>query len=244
MPKFFVKQSNIRDGYIIIDGDDLNHIKNVFRFRVGDCLSLSDGNGMDYYVEILDENSNYINSRIIKKCPTNSEPSINVTLYQGIPKSAKMDFIIQKNVEIGIHEIVPVICERTIVRFNAKKDEEKKVERWQKVANEASKQCGRGIIPNVRSPITLKDAVLESTKFDLSIIPYEKEQVNTLKKVIKRDAENISVFIGPEGGFTTYEIDMAIKNNIVPVTLGNRILRSETAAIYTTSIVIYELDQL
>ena len=243
MPKFFVKQSNIKDGHIIIDGSDLNHIKNVFRFSIGDNLTLSDGNGMDYYVEILEQNSKYINSRIINRYPTNSEPCVNVTLYQGIPKSTKMDFIIQKTVELGVHEVVPVLCDRTVVKFSTDKDVKKKVERWQKIASEASKQCGRGIIPNVRDVITLKEAVDESIKFDLSIIPYEKEKINMLKNAIERNAKNVSVFIGPEGGFTTQEVEMSIKNNIVPVTLGNRILRAETASIYTMSVIMYELDQ-
>ena len=243
MPKFFVKEENIKDGYIIIDGDNLNHIKNVFRYKVGDSLFLSDGNGMDYCVQILEENNKYINSRIIDKYPTNGEPSVGITLYQGIPKSTKMDFIVQKNVEIGVREIVPVVCERTIVRFDEKKDIEKKVDRWPKIANEASKQCGRGIIPSIKNPIKLKEAFGGLNEFDLSIIPYEKERKNTLKDVIKDSIKNIAVFIGPEGGFSKEEVEMAVNNNVVPVTLGNRILRAETASIYTNSVIIYELDQ-
>lgn len=244
MPKFFVRKDDIKSDNVEIREDSLNHIKNVFRYKVGDVLTLCDGEGTDYKAVIEEENSEFIRAKIIESYETNSEPSVNITLYQGIPKATKMDLIIQKNVEIGINRIVPVICERTIVKFNSKKDEEKKVERWQKIAKEASKQSGRGIIPTIEEPIKLKDALNRCSNYDLAIIPYEKEFDNTLKSVLRENtkAKEICIFIGPEGGFSEQEIELAKQNNVIPVTLGNRILRTETASFYSTSIIIYELD--
>ena len=136
------------------------------------------------------------------------------------------------------------MCERTIVKFNSAKDMQKKVERWQKISCEASKQSGRGIIPTIENPITLKEAIEQSRQYDLAIIPYEKEHLVTLRDVVtnNKDAKNICVLIGPEGGFSEEEIAVCKENGIIPVTLGNRILRTETASLYTTSIIMYELD--
>ena len=244
MPKFFIKKDDIVNNSVEIRGDTLNHIKNVFRLKIGDVLTLCDGEGTDYKATIEEENSEFIRAKILEMYETNSEPSVNITLYQGIPKATKMDLIIQKNVELGIKRIVPVICERTIVKFYSKKDEEKKVERWQKISQEASKQSGRGIIPVIEEPIKLKDALNRCSNYDLAIIPYEKEYERTLKNVLceNNGAKEICMFIGPEGGFSEQEIEYAIQNNVIPVTLGNRILRTETASLYTTAIIIYELD--
>lgn len=244
MPKFFVKKEDIIDNIAKISGDNLNHIKNVFRFKVGDTLTLCDGEGTDYKANIIEETNEVIRAKILEMYKTNTESSVNVTLFQGIPKATKMDLIIQKNVELGVKKIVPVICERTIVKFNSKKDEEKKVARWQKIAEEASKQSGRGVIPQIEEPVKIKDALNTCKSYDLAIIPYEKEFENTLKKVIREnnEAKEICVFIGPEGGFSEQEIKLAKENNVIPVTFGNRILRTETASFYTTAIIIYELE--
>ena len=244
MPKFFIKREDIDGDTVVVRGDNQNHIKNVFRFKVGDEILLCDGEGTDYKVKISSQTHDYTETKILEVNKANSEPSVNITLYQGVPKATKLELIIQKNVELGINKIVPVMCERTIVRFNNQKDIQKKVERWQKIAKEASKQSGRGIIPEVRSPITLKEAINNAKEYDLAIIPYEKEHYNTLKDVLSnnRNAKNICVFIGPEGGFSEQEIELCNKNNIIPITLGNRILRTETASMYTTSIIMYELD--
>lgn len=244
MPKFFIKKEDIKGDTIIISGDNQNHIKNVFRFKVGDEIVLCDGQGTDYRVKIQSQMHDYMEAKILDETKTNSEPSVNITLYQGVPKGTKLELIIQKNVELGIGRIVPVMCERTIVKFNSGKDIQKKVERWQKISEEASKQSGRGIIPDVGNPITLKDAVEEARGYDLAIIPYEKEHCTTLKDVLanNRSIKNICIFIGPEGGFSEQEVELCKENNIIPITLGNRILRTETASIYTTSIIMYELD--
>lgn len=243
MPKFFVDRSNIQGDSIYIDGDNVNHIKNVFRMKIGDELTLCDGCGNDYRAVISEESCDCIKADIVSTVCSDSEPRVKVTLYQGIPKGSKMDLIVQKNVELGVSKIVPVMCERTIVKLN-EKDVQKKVDRWNKIAHEAAKQSGRGVVPYVTAPVTLAYAIDMAKKSDVLLIPYEKEKDTRLKDVLRKGADihDISVFIGPEGGFDEREIDLATCNGVVPVTLGNRILRTETASIYMTSVIIYELD--
>jgi 16S rRNA (uracil1498-N3)-methyltransferase len=187
-----------------------------------------------------------IETRIIETVKNITEPPVEIILYQGLPKSDKMDYIIQKGVELGLKGIVPVITERTVVKLADKKGEQKKCERWNRISMEAAKQSNRGIIPLVGLPIDFKKAVNAAKDFDISLIPYEKERGNGLKGVIlnRIDAKKVSIFIGPEGGFAEKEIEIAIENGIYPVTLGPRILRTETAGIAVLSILMYELGDV
>ncbi|KNY26791.1 16S rRNA (uracil(1498)-N(3))-methyltransferase [Pseudobacteroides cellulosolvens] len=245
MPRFFVKDEEIQNENITISGEDFNHIKNVLRLRQGDSLVISDGNCTDYDVVIDSYESSYVVTRIVGKYKNNNESDIDITLFQGIPKSDKMDMIIQKSVEMGVKRIVPVLTERTVVKINSEKDSKNKITRWQRIAQEASKQCNRGIMPTVENPVTFYEAVAKLKRADLSLIPYEKESGNKLKSVIKgNDAKTISVMIGPEGGFSNSEVDLAVENGFVPVTLGPRILRTETAGLSVLSIIMYELGDL
>lgn len=243
MPKFFVDRSSIQGNLVYIDGDNVNHIKNVFRMKVGDELTVCDGCGNDYRAVISTETCDCIEADIIEIVPSSTESHVRVTLYQGLPKGSKMDLIIQKNVELGVSKIVPVICNRTVVRLD-KKDVQRRVDRWNKIAKEAAKQSGRGIVPRVTEPVTLIHAMDMAKTDDLLLIPYEKEKETRLKDVLRENSTacNVSVFIGPEGGFDEEEIEASVNRKIVPVTLGNRILRTETASMYMTSIIIYELD--
>lgn len=245
MSKFFVEPGNINKDSVLITGENIKHIKNVLRLSAGDEIMVSDGQGTDYRVRISRFDSNGISAVIVEKFRNNTEPPIWVTLYQGIPKSDKMDFIIQKCIELGIARIVPVMTERTIVRFSSHDDIEKKVSRWKKISEEASKQCNRGIIPDVAMPIFFEEAVRESSGYQLSIMPYENERKNRLASIIKKcNFKKISVFIGPEGGFSDKEAAIALEKGIIPVTLGPRILRTETAGMAVLSIIMYELGDL
>lgn len=243
MPKFFVDRSSIQGKLIYIDGDNVNHIKNVFRMKVGDELTVCDGCGNDYRAVISLETCDCIEADIIEIIPSSTEPHVRVTLYQGLPKGSKMDLIIQKNVELGVSKIVPVICNRTVVKLD-KKDVQRRVDRWNKISKEAAKQSRRGIVPRVTEPVTLIHAMDMAKTDDLLLIPYEKEKETRLKDVLRKNntACDVSVFVGPEGGFDEEEIETSVSRKIVPVTLGNRILRTETASMYMTSIIIYELD--
>ncbi len=245
MPRFFINSEKIENENIMITGEDFNHIKNVLRLRQGDSLVISDGNCTDYDVVIDSYASSHVVTRIVGKCKNNNESDIDITLLQGIPKSDKMDLIIQKSVEMGVKRIIPVLTERTVVKINSEKDSRNKVTRWQRIAQEASKQCNRGIMPTVEDPVTFYEAVVKLKRADLSLIPYEKESGNKLKSVLKgNDAKTISVMIGPEGGFASSEVDLAVENGFIPVTLGPRILRTETAGLSALSIIMYELGDI
>ncbi|SHI70939.1 16S rRNA (uracil(1498)-N(3))-methyltransferase [Lutispora thermophila] len=245
MHRFFVDIENIKKDTIDVTGEDVNHISKVLRLRIGDSIVLCDGHGMDYYVSIEGMDKHEVRTRILSKEPSKTEPKINVVLYQGIPKSAKMDVIIQKCTELGISQIVPVINARSVVKLSDEKDERKKVERWQRIALEAAKQSQRGKVPKVEMPIAYEEALKNVAHLDLSVMPYELEKNNKLKNIIRGKIINsIGIFIGPEGGYEDEEIYSAVERDIVPVTLGPRILRTETAGSTVLSCVMYELDEM
>ncbi len=242
MPKYFTEPENIKDGFIEIFSDEAKHILNVMRMEIGDTLTICDGQSNDYLCRICETGKNCLKAKIEETTKSESEPKTKITLYQGLPKSDKMELIIQKCVEIGVCRIVPVITERAVVKIEKGAKEDKKTERWQKIAESAAKQSGRGIIPAVERPMKFKDAIEEAVKNGEAIIPYENEKDRGLKEFVKNSkAENIGIFIGPEGGFDTKEIEFAVENGVMSVTLGKRILRTETAGIVTSAIVLYEL---
>ena len=242
MPKYFTEPENIKDGFIEIFYDEAKHILNVMRMEIGDTLTICDGQSNDYLCRICETGKNCLKAKIEETTKSESEPKTKITLYQGLPKSDKMELIIQKCVEIGVCRIVPVITERAAVKIEKGAKEDKKTERWQKIAESAAKQSGRGIIPAVERPMKFKDAIEEAVKNGEAIIPYENEKDRGLKEFVKNSkAENIGIFIGPEGGFDTKEIEFAVENGVMSVTLGKRILRTETAGIVTSAIVLYEL---
>ena len=238
MPKFF---SQHIDGDIIsLDKDDSKHIKTVLRAGLGDKITVCDCNGNDYRCVVCDLGEN-VKAEIIEKMPCESESAFKITLFQGLPKSDKMDAIIQKCVEIGVCAVVPVRTERSIVKIDNK--EAKKTERWQKISLSAAKQSGRGIIPEVCTPMVFKEAVLKAADMDLALIPYENEHKTGIKTALNGfKGKNIAVFIGPEGGFSEGEIAFAMEKGVVPVTLGKRILRTETAGPVACAIILYELE--
>ncbi len=242
MPKYFTEPENIKDGFIEIFSDEAKHILNVMRMEIGDTLTICDGQSNDYLCRICETGKNCLKAKIEETTRSESEPKTKITLYQGLPKSDKMELIIQKCVEIGVCRIVPVITERAVVKIEKGAKEDKKTERWQKIAESAAKQSGRGIIPAVERPMKFKDAIEEAVKNGEAIIPYENEKDRGLKEFVKNSkAENVGIFIGPEGGFDTKEIEFAVENGVMSVTLGKRILRTETAGIVTSAIVLYEL---
>lgn len=245
MSRFFVKDTNIHSEYIDITGEDVSHIKKVLRLRLGDNITVCDSKGQDYNARIEKIEDDFIRTFIIntKKCET--EPPVEVTIFQGIPKSDKMDLIIQKCVELGIHKIVPVLTEHTVVRLETNRDIDNKVTRWQRISMEAAKQSNRGIIPEVGFPVTFDKALEKTCEFDLSIIPYEKENSIKLRNCLTgRSIDKISFYIGPEGGFSEKEIEKARAKGIKPVTLGPRILRTETAGIAVLAIILFQLGDI
>ena len=242
MAKFFVSNNLIKDDRVFIDGENVNHIINSLRCKIGEEIEISTGDGFDYLCKIEEISKDLVIAKIIDCFGNESEPNVKITLYQGLPKAEKMELIIQKCIELGIDEIVPINTDRTIVKLAGK--EEKKLARWNKIAEAAAKQSRRGKVPKVRSVINFSQAIQQASQNNLNIIPYEKEEKNSIKNIIKGfDGESIGIFIGLEGGFSEKEIEIAIKNNIKPITLGKRILRTETAGFITTAILLYELEE-
>ena len=241
MPKFFFHKNDISRGQVQLFGEDEKHIKTVLRAREGEEITLCDGEGMDYQCRIASLERGVLLD-ILSKEVCETEPKVKITLYQGLPKADKMELIIQKCVELGVDRIVAVSTERTIVKLDKK--EAKKLERWQKIAEAAAKQSGRGKIPEIgQQVLKFKEAVAEAKELDGAIIPYEKEEETGIRQFVQGfKGESIGVFIGPEGGFAEEEIALAQDNGIRPITLGKRILRTETAGMTTTAILLYELD--
>lgn len=237
MQRFFVDKSVINADTITISGDDATHISRVLRLGAGDEIVVCDGLFTDYFCEIESVSKSEVSLHIKHTEKNNNEPPVEITLYQSIPKSDKMDYIIQKSVELGVSKVVPVLTKHCVVKI---KDGEKKVLRWRKIAAEAAKQCGRGKIPEVSEVMNFEDAVKSAD--GLKIIPYENEKNNKLKNILKdKDIKKTAVFIGPEGGFDEGEILLAKKCGANSVTLGPRILRTETAPIAVVSVCMYEL---
>lgn len=244
MSRFFVDPAQIGERRITISGNDVNHIKNVLRMEKGEDISVSDGHGRDYFCVISQMDKDRIVLEIQNSWDSYVELGTKLYLFQGLPKSDKMDLIIQKAVELGVYEIVPVVTRRTIVKLDEKK-EAKKLARWQGISESAAKQAGRGRIPSVSPPVSFKDALEFAGTLDSVIIPYEKaEGMEASRAVVKglKNKKSVGIFIGPEGGFDTEEVDAAMESGAVPVTLGRRILRTETAGLAVLSVLMFELE--
>ena len=260
MIKFFTEKENIgKDKIYLKDKDDIRHLVKVLRAQEGDEIVVSDKISREYTTEVEGIYEDEVVLKIIESHDFTTEPSTKVTLFQGVPKAQKMELIIQKCVEMGICEIVPVFMERTVVVDNGKLD--KKTERWQKISDEAVKQCKRGIIPEICAPIDYNGMIKELSEggYDLILMPYENEDNRTIKNALRDFVDNrividdrcekngakVAIIIGPEGGFSEKEIKKATElNNPAAeiVTLGCTILRTETAGIAALSMVMYELE--
>ena len=248
MPKFFVKEDQIKDNEIIILGQDVNHIKKVLRAKKGDELQICNSqNGENFLCEINDlENENII-CKIKEKINKNVESNIEVTIFQGLPKSDKMEYIIQKSVELGVHDITPVEMKRCVVKIDSK-DESKKIARWQKIAESAAKQSGRSTIPEIKNIVNIEKIIQLIKEYDCVIVAYENEKNNTIKRELLEikekvhDKVKIAVVIGPEGGLEEKDVELLKHNGAKIVTLGHRILRTETVALNVLSVIMYELE--
>lgn len=246
MNRFFVDMYGREAGTsITITGGDVNHIRNVLRLKSGEQILISDGRGRDYYCRISDIDSEQVVADIEDVCDNFAELPVEVTLFQGYPKSDKMDLIVQKLVELGVHRIVPVFTARTVVKLDAKKAA-KKTERYNLIAEAAAKQSGRGLVPEVLSPVTFAQAIKMASELDMNIIPYEEaEGLEYSRRVISdiQGKKSLGIFIGPEGGFSRDEVEQAMAAGAKSITLGHRILRTETAGLAVMAIVMFEIDR-
>ena len=246
MYQFFVEPSQIQGNRIVITGSDVNHIKNVLRMKVGDEIAVSNGmDGKEYRcgIEAFAEDEIVCGLRFVKE--DGVELPSKIYLFQGLPKADKMELIIQKAVELGAFEVIPVAAKRCVVRLDEKKAAGK-ISRWQGIAEAAAKQSKRAVIPKVHPVLSMKEAVAYAQNMDVKLIPYElAEGMQHTKQMIEavKPEQSIAVFIGPEGGFEESEIQMAREAGIEPVTLGRRILRTETAGFTVISWLMYQLEQ-
>ena len=246
MPKFFVKTEQIQDEEIVIKGTDIKHIKSVLRMKEKDPIEICNMESQENYMcEIHKIEEEQILCKIIQKKEETSESEIKVTIFQGLPKSDKMELIIQKSVELGVYDITPIEMARCVVKLN-EKDKKKKIERWQKISEVAAKQSQRDIIPKVNEIISIKQISNIMNQYDVIIVAYEKERQNTIKEELqqikKQKFNKIGIIIGPEGGLEEKEIEYLKENGAKVVTLGKRILRTETVALNVLSNIIYELE--
>ncbi len=245
MPKFFVKTNQISNNKIQILGEDVKHITQVLRAKKGEKLNICNvDNGTDYLAEIEELTKQEVLCNIIEQIENSSESKVQITIFQGLPKADKMEYIIQKNTELGVKKFTPVIMKRCVAKLEPK-DINKKIQRWQKIAEAAAKQSGRNIIPTVEKPITVEELSKKVNEFDVLILAYENEKNNTLKAELKNiNIENlkIGVIIGPEGGLDINEVNILVESGAKAVSLGKRILRTETASIMIISNIIYEYE--
>jgi len=240
---FYVSHNKIFSDRILISGEEKHHIVNVLRLKPDEHVKIFDGQGNEYLARLKHFNSDNVVAEILEHRQI-SPPKPYVTLLQGLPKFDKFDQIVQKTTELSVSEIVPVLCQRSVPRLN-RDVSLKRVSRWQRIANEASKQCGRIYFPKVKE-ITEFNECLTSLNFDLSLILWEEEQKLGLKSILRQNApaERVGLFVGPEGGFSSDEVDIATAAGAIPVTLGSNILRTETAAIVGVALILYELGGL
>lgn len=236
MAWFFTEEEIISDTYTVT-GEDARHMEKSLRMKVGEAVTLVTPSGVECHSEISSFTPSGVEVRILQKTPTCQEADVKVTLYQCLLKGDKMDFIIQKAVELGVDRIVPVVSSRCVSRPDDK-SAAKKVDRWQKIALAAAQQSMRGRVPEVAFVMSFSDAVKSASKSGGGIIFYEGGG-ESLRKLISEDKkENISIFIGSEGGFELFEVEFAKEHGVVPATLGKRILRAETAPLAALSVIM------
>ena len=244
MFRYFCSDECINDNKVIVSDGDARHLKTILRARVGDTISIVT-QSHEYTADIIQINKDDIFCELHDEIENNNETQINITLCQGIPKQTKMETIIQQNVEVGVKTFIPLITERTVVKLNENDRELKKLDRWQKIAKESAKQSKRNIIPKVENIMTVKELVERLKEEDAEIlVPYELEDVKTLNDVLVDVKKNYYIIIGPEGGFDIEEIKMFKEIGAHIVTLGKRILRTETAGLVTSSVVLYACGEM
>ena len=244
MQHFFVTPSQVKGEKIYVEGMDVNHMKNVLRMRCGEELMVSDGNNLKYRCSVEGYEEEQAVLRILEEMDVVTELSSRIYLFQGLPKQDKMELIVQKAVELGVYRVIPVSTRRAVVRLDQKKAG-KKAERWQQIARSAAKQAKRGYVPEVAFPMSYREALEAARELDVILIPYElAKDMKETKEIIERirPGKSVGIFIGPEGGFEKEEVELALEYGAMPVTLGRRILRTETAGMAMLSVLMFHLE--
>lgn len=244
MYQFFVDDSQIGKEYVTITGSDVNHIKNVLRMRLGEKIRVSSTSGQDYFCAVAEMGQDFVQADILSEEAPDTELPSKIYLFQALPKGDRMEYVIQKAVELGVHEIIPVAMKYCVVKLDEKKAANK-VRRWQAISESAAKQSKRSRIPRIHPVMPFAEAVSYAGTCDLCLVPYENERgmQATGEALLKVEpGMSISVMIGPEGGFAEEEI-AAVRGDMEIISLGKRILRTDTAAICTMSMLMLALEQ-
>lgn len=251
MQRYFVPADRFNEGMVEIQGDDAHHIARVMRARVGDKIIVSDGTEREAIVEIRQLDAGKVTASVVESLALIGEPKHRVWVFQGLPKGDKMETVIQKGTEIGAIRFLPFLSERTVVRYDAKK-EEKRIDRWRKIAKEAAEQAHRNRIPSVDPPMSWQRMLAEAAQADAAFLLYEKEHGALFKSALQHALRQLdvtapltfAVIVGPEGGFSESEVGQAEAAGCVPVGLGKRILRTETAALVALACIFYETNEM
>lgn len=249
MQHFFVPPSQVGEAEIRVTGSDVNHMRQVLRMRAGEEVSVSDGNNGKYLCRIMGYEADEKGEpeavlEIVEKQEQDTELPSEIYLFQGLPKQEKMELVVQKCVELGVHEIIPVSMKRCVVKLDGKKAS-KKQERWQEIAKSAAKQAGRGIIPRVSEVVSYREALCRAKELDCILIPYELAgDMERTRQIIDeiQPGQSVGIFIGPEGGFEREEVEQAKECGAREITLGRRILRTETAGLMVISVLMFHLE--
>ena len=244
MYQFFVDDAQVHEHEIVIEGSDVNHIRNVLRMKIDERIRISNMSGKAYFCHITLITEDMVVAEIDSEDDNGTELGNRITLFQGLPKGDKMELIIQKAVELGVYKIVPVSMKNCVVKLD-ETEAAKKVERWQAIAESAAKQSKRTIIPLIDKPVPYKLALEKAGKLDVTLVPYENERGMAATRQIMgqiKKGQSIGIVIGPEGGFAPEEIKLADDNDMHRISLGRRILRTETAGLATLAMLVFNLD--
>ncbi|NDL68216.1 16S rRNA (uracil(1498)-N(3))-methyltransferase [Anaerotalea alkaliphila] len=246
MHKFFADSGRISEDRILLEGPDVNHIRQVLRLGPGEEVLINDGQNARFRCIIEAIEKDRVSCRILERLEADTELPLQVTLFQGLPKQEKMELVIQKAVELGAHTIVPVRMRRSVVKLDEKSGAKKR-ERWQKIAEAAAKQSGRSVVPVVEEPMDFSRALELAGRLDLLLVPYENaEGMEHTRKVLEgsREAKSLGIFIGPEGGYDDREVEaLGALEHAETITLGRRILRTETAGMALLAMLLYIHEQ-
>jgi 16S rRNA (uracil1498-N3)-methyltransferase len=245
MDRFFVGYKNLRGEDVVLEGQQAHQIHNVLRKKAGEHIIVLDNLGWEYEVELRTTGKKEVTGSIVKKRKAEGEPAVEITLYQSMLSREKFELVLQKCTEVGVKRFVPIITERSIVRKESPKAA--KTERWQRIIQEAAEQSGRGRIPELNKAIKFENAIAKLEDFDCKLMAHTQEQGESLRECLKnsrKKIKSVALLIGPEGGFIEKEVQIARDNNISLISLGRRILRTETAAVIASSLILYETGEI
>ena len=244
MHRFFISDKDIESGRVIITGSRVHQIRDVLRMKTGDEIIVLDNTGFEYQVSLTNISPKEVVGKVVAKKQSYTEPRTKIALYQSLLNREKFELVLQKCTEVGVTSFVPVIAERSIIR-KLEKITLQKLTRFESIITEAAEQSGRGKIPKLKRPISMTQAVSQLEDYDFCLVGSAQKECASLKQVLRKTTSkpvNIALFIGPEGGFSDKELEILESSGVLAFSLGERILRTETAAVIASGIILYELE--